>query len=522
MSVENAPNTSSPTEGGSPVSTQIPGMALPRTIYVWLVLLIVAFGISETQGRLASQASGDKGAILTDTDFRAVLMADVAARQYFAIEKFSAEPQSALLPEMRLKLETQKRDALEKAITEFRRLGAKGKNPKTPRKILILEHAAGKPLDTAFLQIELVSDLKAQKTIEAEIQEEIRFWTRLYGARSKIDKSTLTADVKRVGDMGLGYMTNKALADLYRAAGDTPNAERYETLLYNESQSVLSRQLTVTLISLVFLLTGVVVLLVFNANVVRHRWDKVGADAEKFPEDSRPQRIGFGALADVFIAYLTILQLARLVVELVATNFLPEPNRATIVGLTAGAYVLPSLLATFYLAMTLRRYNVSWSTIGLSLEGRPLGAQLWYGFLGYCAALPLIALLGMVAQRIFQNNPNATPNPILPLASSEPDPIGRLVIFLLASLAAPIFEELFFRGVLLTGLRARYSFIPSLLLSAVLFAVVHPTQDWLPILALGTTLGALRLLRNSLIPGITAHAFQNAMTFFTISALVGN
>jgi len=105
---------------------------------------------------------------------------------------------------------------------------------------------------------------------------------------------------------------------------------------------------------------------------------------------------------------------------------------------------------------------------------------------------------------------------------SERNLTGRLLIFAMASIAAPVFEEIFFRGALFGALRARFRWVPAALLSGVVFALLHPKGDWIPIIGLGFTFATMREMRQSLVPGITAHFLQNTITFLTISAIYGS
>jgi membrane protease YdiL (CAAX protease family) len=93
-------------------------------------------------------------------------------------------------------------------------------------------------------------------------------------------------------------------------------------------------------------------------------------------------------------------------------------------------------------------------------------------------------------------------------------------LFLLASVAAPIVEETFFRGVLLTHLRSAtgrwnqwLSFGLAALVSSILFAAIHP-QGLIFIpplagLAMGFCVG--RAWQGSLIPSMVAHGVSNAL-----------
>jgi membrane protease YdiL (CAAX protease family) len=85
--------------------------------------------------------------------------------------------------------------------------------------------------------------------------------------------------------------------------------------------------------------------------------------------------------------------------------------------------------------------------------------------------------------------------------------------------AAPIGEEVFFRGFLFQGLRRRLSLWPAALISAAVFAVVHLVP--LLIFALfpvGLGLALIFEYRRSLLSSIAAHAVFNLVGFILIAA----
>ena len=77
---------------------------------------------------------------------------------------------------------------------------------------------------------------------------------------------------------------------------------------------------------------------------------------------------------------------------------------------------------------------------------------------------------------------------------------------------APITEELLFRGVLLRGLVRSYGERVGLLVSAVLFGLLHGRPaEALVAFAAGLVLGALRLRTRSVLPCIALHVGVNAL-----------
>ncbi len=104
-----------------------------------------------------------------------------------------------------------------------------------------------------------------------------------------------------------------------------------------------------------------------------------------------------------------------------------------------------------------------------------------------------------------------------------------LVAFLVICVGAPLFEELFFRGVLLPALARRMPVQAALVVQAALFASLHlafrmGTASVIFTLAVigvgGYGLGFLRVKTHSLVPGILAHSTFNAIALLAAIYLV--
>ncbi len=86
--------------------------------------------------------------------------------------------------------------------------------------------------------------------------------------------------------------------------------------------------------------------------------------------------------------------------------------------------------------------------------------------------------------------------------------------FFLLVVVAPVTEELFFRGLILRGFLANYSKRSAILLSALLFALMH-TNPWQFISAFvaGVLLAWLLIETGSLVPCLFAHAVANGTAY---------
>lgn len=83
--------------------------------------------------------------------------------------------------------------------------------------------------------------------------------------------------------------------------------------------------------------------------------------------------------------------------------------------------------------------------------------------------------------------------------------------FVVGALLAPLIEEIFFRGFLFQGFRARYGWVSGMLLSSGIFAVAHlDPVSLIPTFILGCVLAYLYHRSNSVWPGVILHVMVNS------------
>ncbi len=127
------------------------------------------------------------------------------------------------------------------------------------------------------------------------------------------------------------------------------------------------------------------------------------------------------------------------------------------------------------------------------------------------AFLPVFLLLAMAAILILQLlKVEPTPQPAFTLfLTEERAPVIWWLLGLIA-IAGPVAEELFFRGLLYRWLRPRLGIWRGLIVTALLFAVLHTNlMVFLPIFGLGLLLGWAYEQTGSLAAPIAIHIFHN-------------
>jgi membrane protease YdiL (CAAX protease family) len=148
-------------------------------------------------------------------------------------------------------------------------------------------------------------------------------------------------------------------------------------------------------------------------------------------------------------------------------------------------------------------------------SGRGWWREAGAGLAGYLAGLPLLGAGALVTYLLVALAHGTTPvHPLVERFAHAQ--AGKLIpILLLATVVAPLFEEIMFRGIFYRHLRQHVGWLLSALIMAFIFAAIHP-QGYFAVpalMAIGFTLGCLREWRNSLIAPVCAHALNNGLAF---------
>ena len=146
------------------------------------------------------------------------------------------------------------------------------------------------------------------------------------------------------------------------------------------------------------------------------------------------------------------------------------------------------------------------------------GSVFAWGFGGYLVALPLVLLVSVINQQIWQGQGGS--NPLLLLALQAQDKVALAIFFITSSIAAPIFEEIMFRGFLLPSLTRYVSSRNAIVISALIFAVAHLSlSEVLPLMTLGIVLAVVYTRSRNLLAPILLHSLWNSGTLISLFVL---
>lgn len=188
------------------------------------------------------------------------------------------------------------------------------------------------------------------------------------------------------------------------------------------------------------------------------------------------------------------------------------------VGQAAGAlglYVGQALPALAVLWLLLRQHgDRSWQWLKWHLNGRALLGALR----GLLLCFPLVLLVSWIVSRLLPDAGGS--NPLLELVLESRNPLSLVVFAVTATVLAPLYEELVFRGVLLPALVTRFGAVAGVAITSALFAVAHLSLvEFAPLFVLGIVLGWLRLKSGGLSRSVLMHAAWNGYTFVNLVLL---
>ena len=119
--------------------------------------------------------------------------------------------------------------------------------------------------------------------------------------------------------------------------------------------------------------------------------------------------------------------------------------------------------------------------------------------------------LAILAENLFPSDMEQIP---ISDDSSLSSPFFLALLFISIVIIAPITEELAYRGLLLDFLKEKYGDWPAIIVSSLLFGIVHVIPSAIAVATFGGLIyGWLRIKTDSLWPGIFCHAIWNVFAF---------
>lgn len=181
--------------------------------------------------------------------------------------------------------------------------------------------------------------------------------------------------------------------------------------------------------------------------------------------------------------------------------------------------LIVNILTCFYVFYIIRvEYGLPVTSLGFTT--RNWKSDVIIGLKHYLIVLPVIIIAGVVVDFVLR---------MFGIAPEQQDIINKILnedsfwvlafMFFFGMLAAPVVEELLFRGFLQSAVRTTFGKLKAILISGFLFALIHLNAHvFLQIFILGLLLAYLFEKTGSLIAPITVHVCHNTATLaFLIS-----
>lgn len=318
---------------------------------------------------------------------------------------------------------------------------------------------------------------------------------------TSVEQATSSAAIK--SGLPQGWYQDAALLQLYK--GDSPERLAIEDRLDSQYQVIFLKSVLDQITIVVLLAAGIVTVI---------RYMLTAALRKEPPFCTLPQM----RLKMIYACMLAALY-AQAAIGLVYTLWLQHKVDKSIALTFFDAATLLASLIVSYICM--RYFIFAPAKIpllqGLELKNTPPAALLSFvglGFLGICATL-LVAIAAKLITLLFVHGSQGSSNPIfshLIDAISTRNPLLVLTCFVSTTVLAPLAEEPIFRRLLYTWCKQRWGILPSALLSAIVFSLIHMDFGvfW-TLTALGFVLALIFEKTKNLAAPIIAHGMWNGL-----------
>jgi CAAX protease family protein len=174
------------------------------------------------------------------------------------------------------------------------------------------------------------------------------------------------------------------------------------------------------------------------------------------------------------------------------------------------------ILVPILLSLRFRGFKLG-SVFGI--DKLPVGRSLLLGISLLISALPLVFGVGYLTSVLLKVNPTTDAQEVMLIFENSTAAAQRIPIILLAVVIAPVAEELAFRGYLYGVIKRYFGAVAALLLSGILFALIHLNlPSFFPLLVLGWVFALAYELSGSLLVPMTMHALFNALSLILVLA----
>jgi uncharacterized protein len=226
-------------------------------------------------------------------------------------------------------------------------------------------------------------------------------------------------------------------------------------------------------------------------------------------------QVGFFSWVDLVLASVVVLLIVSQI--LAATGSLSQTSIDNVDTRTMVASVLvwwALILGPILLSLWFRGFRLG-NVFGV--DRMPVGRSLLLGIALLLSALPMVFAVDYIASALLKVNTSTDTQEVIRIFENSSTVAQRVPIILLAVVIAPVAEELAFRGYLYGVIKRYFGAVPALVLSGILFALIHLNlPSFFPLLVLASVFALAYELSGSLLVPMTMHALFNALSLILV------
>lgn len=163
--------------------------------------------------------------------------------------------------------------------------------------------------------------------------------------------------------------------------------------------------------------------------------------------------------------------------------------------------------------LAMRIFRIKFADIGLH---RPT-AKFFHVFWQFPVVLIAMYSVQSVVIALAPKDAETTNTSALQVVN-EINPLAVIIGFIGIAVITPFAEEMYFRGILMNWLKLRWGLWPSVLISSIVFAVLHGMFWVVPgLFVVGLGFALMRVFHGNIWASIAAHAMQNGMVYLTFT-----
>ncbi|WP_342598204.1 type II CAAX endopeptidase family protein [Psychrobacillus sp. FSL H8-0483] len=193
-------------------------------------------------------------------------------------------------------------------------------------------------------------------------------------------------------------------------------------------------------------------------------------------------------------------------IEFLLEGFLAELFQNNLYSGTFVGFIMSIIFTLGIYFIALRPNRLSWRNVGLTRFPR----NYWIPLAGWTFVLIIVSIAIAIGMEVLGGELENSKTESL---QSRMTLINFVIAFVSASIVSPIYEEIFYRGFLYRWFRGKYGILIGMVVSSLIFMVVHiPTYNVLPTaLVSGLFFSWTYEKTGSIIPGIIMHSTFNGI-----------